>query len=121
MFVLMPRVKSSPVRRQRHKKLLKLVRGFIGRRRTCFRIAKQAHIKACLYARRDRKKKRAVYKRFCINAVNFYLRCNFSVSYSIFIAILRRNKIYISIAALYYLACVLRNYRWFALVISCFY
>ncbi|QSW37637.1 50S ribosomal protein L20 [Candidatus Vidania fulgoroideae] len=114
----MPRVKSCVVRRSRHRKLLSLTTGFRGRRSTCFRIAKQAYIKSGLYARRDRKKNRAVCKRFNVSALNFYLRCNFNVTYSGFIAALRRKNILVSVSVLYYLAYTLKHYHLFTVVIA---
>ncbi|MGX7582662.1 50S ribosomal protein L20 [Candidatus Vidania fulgoroideorum] len=106
------------MRRSRHKRMLKLTSGFIGRRSTCFRIAKQAYIKACLYARRDRKKLHAVRKRTNISALNFYLRCNFNVNYKVFITALRGHNVVVSVAVLRYLACVLRYTRLFDMMIS---
>ena len=57
----MPRVKRGVTARARHKKVLALAKGFRGRRKNVFRIAKQAVMKAGQYAYRDRRaKKRCV-------------------------------------------------------------
>ena len=42
----MPRVKSSVVKRKRHKKVLKLAKGYYGKRSRSFRIANEAVMKA---------------------------------------------------------------------------
>ena len=49
----MARVKRGVVARRRHKKILKLAKGYYGARSRVFRVAKQAVIKAGQYAYRD--------------------------------------------------------------------
>ena len=58
----MPRVKRGVTARARHKKVLALARGFRGRRKNVFRIAKQAVMKAGQYAYRDRRTKKRVFR-----------------------------------------------------------
>ena len=53
----MPRVKRGVTARARHKKIMKLSKGFILRRNNVFRVAKQAVMKAGQYAYRDRRNK----------------------------------------------------------------
>jgi len=64
----MARVKRGVVARKRHKKILKLAKGYYGARSRVFRVAKQAVIKAGQYAYRDRRQKnrqfRLSYSRF---------------------------------------------------------
>jgi len=55
----MPRVKRGVTARARHKKILKLAKGYYGARSRVYRVAKQAVIKAGQYAYRDRKQKNA--------------------------------------------------------------
>ena len=55
----MPRVKRGVTARARHKKVLGLAKGFRGRRKNVFRIAKEAVMKAGQYAYRDRRAKQA--------------------------------------------------------------
>ncbi len=55
----MPRVKRGVTARARHKKVLDLAKGFRGRRKNVFRIAKEAVMKAGQYAYRDRRNKQA--------------------------------------------------------------
>ena len=59
----MPRVKRGVTARARHKKVLKLAKGFRGRRGNVFRIAKEAVMKAGQYAYRDRRTKKRVMRR----------------------------------------------------------
>ncbi|MEW6574088.1 MAG: 50S ribosomal protein L20, partial [Bacillota bacterium] len=48
----MPRVKSSVVKRRRHKKILKLARGYWGAKSKLFRVARQQVMKSLMYAYR---------------------------------------------------------------------
>ena len=54
----MARVKRGVMARKRHKKVLKLAKGYYGARSRVFRVAKQAVIKAGQYAYRDRKQRK---------------------------------------------------------------
>jgi large subunit ribosomal protein L20 len=58
----MPRVKRGVTARARHKKILALAKGYRGRRKNVFRIAKQAVMKAGQYAYRDRRAKKRVFR-----------------------------------------------------------
>ena len=55
----MPRVKRGVIARARHKKVLNAAKGYRGRRKNVYRIAKQAVMKAGQYAYRDRRQKKA--------------------------------------------------------------
>jgi large subunit ribosomal protein L20 len=57
----MPRVKRGVTARARHKKVLALAKGFRGRRKNVFRIAKEAVMRAGQYAYRDRRTKKRVF------------------------------------------------------------
>ena len=54
----------------RHKKILALAKGFRGRRKNVFRIAKQAVKKAGQYAYRDRRAKKREFRRLWIARIN---------------------------------------------------
>ena len=54
----MPRVKRGVTARARHKKVFKQTKGFRGRRKNVYRVAKQAVMKAGQYAYRDRRRKK---------------------------------------------------------------
>ena len=54
----MPRVKRGVTARARHKKVLVLAKGYRGRRKNVYRVAKQAVMKAGQYAYRDRRQRK---------------------------------------------------------------
>lgn len=58
----MARVSTSVVRRARHRKWLKRAKGYRGRRRTVFKLAKEAVLKAGQHAYYDRRKKKAAFR-----------------------------------------------------------
>ena len=88
----MPRVKRGVTARARHKKVLALAKGFRGRRKNVFRIAKQAVMKAGQYAYRDRRARKRVFRRLWIVRINAASR-EMGVSYSKFMAGLRKAQI----------------------------
>lgn len=78
------RVKRGNVLRKRHKKILKLAKGFRGSRSKIFKIANQAVMKALKYAYRDRRNKRRDLRRLWIARINAGARLQ-GLSYSRFI------------------------------------
>src|SRR5690606_22496286 len=66
----MPRVKRGVNARARHKKVIKLAKGYRGRRGKVFRIAKQAVMKAGQYAYRDRRNKKRTFRAPWITRIN---------------------------------------------------
>lgn len=58
----MARVKRGVIARRRHKKILKLAKGYYGARSRVFRVAKQAVIKAGQYAYRDRRQRKRQFR-----------------------------------------------------------
>ena len=66
----MPRVKRGVTARARHKKVLALAKGYRGRRKNVFRIAKQAVMRAGQYAYRDRRTKKRVFRQLWIARIN---------------------------------------------------
>ena len=66
----MPRVKRGVTANARHKKVLKLAKGFRGRRGNVYRVAKQAVMKAGQYAYRDRRNKKRVFRQLWIARIN---------------------------------------------------
>ena len=81
----MPRVKRGVTARARHKKILALAKGFRGRRKNVFRIAKQAVMRAGQYAYRDRRNKKRVFRRLWIARMNAASR-GLGITYSKFMA-----------------------------------
>ena len=88
----MPRVKRGVTARARHKKILALAKGYRGRRKNVYRIAKQAVMKAGQYAYRDRRNKKRVFRRLWIARINAASRSH-GVTYSRFMAGLKKAEI----------------------------
>ncbi len=88
----MPRVKRGVTAHARHKKILKLAKGFRGRRKNVFRIAKQAVMKAGQYAYRDRRTRKRVFRQLWIARINAASR-ELGVTYSKFMAGLKKANI----------------------------
>ena len=86
------RVKTGVVRRRRHKKILKLARGFYSGRRKHFRKAKEHLERSMCYAFRDRKQKKRDFRRLWITRINAACKMN-GVSYSRFIHALKLANI----------------------------
>jgi large subunit ribosomal protein L20 len=80
----MPRVKTGTTRRARHKKILKMAKGFYSGRRKHFRKAKEAVEHALVYAYRDRRQKKRDFRKLWIVRINAACRLN-DISYSRFI------------------------------------
>ncbi|MCL6262112.1 MULTISPECIES: 50S ribosomal protein L20 [Craterilacuibacter] len=77
----MPRVKRGVTARARHKKILALAKGYRGRRKNVYRVAKQAVMKAGQYAYRDRRQKKRQFRRLWIARINAAAReCGLSYS-----------------------------------------
>ena len=88
----MPRVKRGVTARARHKKVLKLSKGFRGRRNNVYRVAKQAVMRAGQYAYRDRRTKKRVFRALWIARINAAARNN-DMTYSQFIHGLKKASI----------------------------
>jgi large subunit ribosomal protein L20 len=88
----MARVKTGVVRRRRHKKVLKLARGFYSGRRKHFRKAKEQLERSLVYAYRDRRNKKRDFRRLWITRINAACRLN-DISYSRFINGLNKANI----------------------------
>jgi len=91
----MPRVKSSVVARRRHKKVLKLARGYWGAKSKLYRIAKQQVMKSLMYAYRDRRARKRDFRRLWIARINAAARQN-GLSYSRLINGLRQAGVEIN-------------------------
>jgi len=88
----MARVKTGIVRRRRHKKILKMARGFFSARRKHFRKAKEQLERSLVYAFRDRRQKKRDFRRLWITRINAACRLN-DISYSRFINALNKANI----------------------------
>lgn len=88
----MARVKGAVKTRARHKKVLKLAKGYFGAKSKLYRIANQAVMKSLVYAYRDRKAKKRDFRKLWITRINAAARMN-GLSYSRFMNGLRKAGI----------------------------
>ena len=88
----MPRVKRGVTARARHKKVLALAKGYRGRRKNVYRVAKQAVMKTGQYAYRDRRQRKRQFRQLWIVRINAGAREN-GLSYSKFMNGLKRAAI----------------------------
>ncbi len=77
----MPRVKRGVTARKRHKKILKLAKGYFGAKSKLFRPANEQVLKSLAYAYRDRKAKKRDFRKLWIARINAAARTN-GISYS---------------------------------------
>ena len=80
----MPRVKRGVTAHARHKKIIDQAKGYHGRRKNVFRVAKQAVTKAGQYAYRDRRQRKRQFRALWIARINAAARMH-GLSYSRFI------------------------------------
>jgi large subunit ribosomal protein L20 len=88
----MPRSTNSVASRKRRKKLLKQTKGYFGRRKNVYTVAKNAHEKALSYAYRDRRKKKGNFRALWIQRINAGVR-EHDMSYSEFMGKLNKAGI----------------------------
>lgn len=77
----MPRVKRGVTKHQRHKKILKLAKGYRGSKSKLFRVANQQVMKSLAYAFAHRRKKKGDFRKLWITRINAAARMN-GLSYS---------------------------------------
>ncbi len=90
----MPRVKRGVTARARHKKVIDLAKGYRGRRKNVYRIAKEAVMKAGQYAYRDRRQRKRQFRTLWIARINAAAREQ-GLSYSVFMNGLKKAAIQI--------------------------
>ncbi len=88
----MSRVKNSVATRARRKKIIKLAKGYFGRKSTVFRTANQAVMKSAMYAYRDRRAKKRDFRKLWITRINAAARMN-GTTYSRLMDALKKNNI----------------------------
>lgn len=91
----MTRVKTGPIRRKRHKKVLKMMKGQFGTRHRLYRRANEAMLKSLWYAYRDRRVRKRDLRRLWIARINAAARQN-GTTYSRLIHALKQNEIRIN-------------------------
>jgi len=72
----MPRATNAAASKRRRKKVIKLARGFWGRRNRLFRTAQEAVNRSLVYAYRDRRQRRRDFRRLWITRINAAARLN---------------------------------------------
>ena len=88
----MPRSVNSVASRARRKKVMKQAKGFFGRRKNVWTVAKNAVEKAMLYSYRDRRNKKRTFRALWITRINAAARLN-GMSYSEFMGKVKANNI----------------------------
>ena len=91
----MPRSVNSVAKRARRKKVLKQAKGYFGRRKNVWTIAKNAVEKGLQYAYRDRRTKKRNFRALWIMRINAAARLN-GITYSELINKLKSNNIEIN-------------------------
>jgi large subunit ribosomal protein L20 len=88
----MPRVKRGVTARARHQKVLEQAKGYRGRRKNVYRIAKEAVMKAGQYAYRDRRTKKRDFRNLWIARINAAAR-ECGMTYSVFMNGLKKSDV----------------------------
>ena len=88
----MPRSVNAVASRARRKKILKLAKGYFGRRKNVWTVAKNAVEKALLYSYRDRRNKKRSFRALWITRINAGARLH-GMSYSQFMGNVNANNI----------------------------
>ena len=89
------RIRRGSAGVKRHKKILKLAKGFIGARSRIFKVANIAVMKALKYAYRDRRTTKRNMRRLWIVRINAAVR-NYGLSYSRFVNLCKQKDIQIN-------------------------
>ncbi|HJD61410.1 MAG TPA: 50S ribosomal protein L20 [Rickettsia endosymbiont of Degeeriella rufa] len=88
----MTRAKSGKISKNRHKKILKLAKGYRGRASTCFRVAIEKVEKGLQYAYRDRRNRKRDFRGLWIQRINAAIR-EHGLVYSQFMGALKKAQI----------------------------
>ena len=88
----MPRATNRVASRARRKKVLKQAKGYFGRRKNVWTVAKNAVEKAMSYSYRDRRNKKRTFRRLWITRINAGARMH-GMSYSQFMGAVKKNNI----------------------------
>ncbi|MBL4655094.1 MAG: 50S ribosomal protein L20 [Bacteroidia bacterium] len=88
----MPRSTNSVASRASRKKILKQAKGYFGRRKNVYTVAKNAVEKALSYSYRDRRNKKRTFRALWIQRINAGVR-EHGLSYSVFMGKLKEKNI----------------------------
>ncbi len=99
----MPRVKTGPYRRRRHKKVLKRAKGYWGKRHIWYKVAHETLLRAGAFAYRDRRQRKRDFRRLWIIRISAAARSH-GMKYSEFMNGLRKAGVNLDRKMLAYLA-----------------
>ncbi len=88
----MPRSVNHVASRARRKKILKLTRGYFGKRKNVWTVAKNTWEKGQQYAYRDRKAKKRNFRSLWITRINAGVR-QYGITYSVFMGKIQKHEI----------------------------
>ncbi|MQY79289.1 MAG: 50S ribosomal protein L20 [Bacteroidetes bacterium] len=88
----MPRSTNAVASRRRRKKIIKQAKGYFGRRKNVYTVAKNAVEKAMEYSYRDRRKKKGNFRALWIQRINAAAR-QYDMSYSEFMGKVNKKGI----------------------------
>ncbi|MEJ7645845.1 MAG: 50S ribosomal protein L20 [Chryseolinea sp.] len=88
----MPRSVNNVASRAKRKRILKLAKGFFGRKKNVWTVAKNAIEKGLVYAYRDRKQKKREFRGIWIARINAGARLH-GMSYSVFMGKLHKSSV----------------------------
>jgi len=88
----MPRATNNPASKARRKKIIKAAKGYWGRRKNVYTVAKNAVEKGMVYAYRDRKVKKRTFRALWIQRINAAAREQ-GMSYSTFMDRIHKNNV----------------------------
>jgi large subunit ribosomal protein L20 len=99
----MPRAKNRVASRDRRKKIIRRAKGYFGRTKNNFTLAKDAFFRAGKYALRDRKQRKRQFRSLWIIRLNAAVRA-YGMAYSDFIGGLKKKNISLDRKTLAHLA-----------------
>ncbi|MEO0896976.1 MAG: 50S ribosomal protein L20 [Bacteroidota bacterium] len=88
----MPRSVNSVASRARRKRMMKFAKGYFGRKKNVWTVAKNQIEKSWLYAYRDRKQRKRQFRRLWIQRINAGARQH-GMSYSVFMGKIHANDV----------------------------
>lgn len=88
----MPRARCAPARKARHKKIMKLAKGYVGGRSRTFKQAKETVERALCFAYRDRRTRKRDFRRLWITRISAAARLN-GIRYNRFMEGLKKAQI----------------------------
>jgi large subunit ribosomal protein L20 len=92
----MIRIKRGNIAQKRHKKILKLAKGFFAAHSKLFRTANAKILKAFYFSYIGRKQKKRYFRKLWIVRINAYFKNQYKIKYSKFINLIKKSKIYIN-------------------------